>query len=106
MLNRKKKLKKEECEICGERDKSTLDFHHIIPRTDPRCTNDSMNLAIICSTCHRKSHSGSIEIVGVFPSTKPPNGRTLVFKKDGKSNLDIDEPYCEIEPKSMRFYGK
>ena len=54
------------CEICGEQDRSTLDRHHIIPRTDPMCTNWPDNLALICSNCHRRVHAGEIIIEGVF----------------------------------------
>lgn len=69
------------CEICGEKNTKVLDRHHIIPRTDPKCTNDDYNLAIICSSCHRKVHAGAIKIIGVFPGTKPPTGRILIYEK-------------------------
>ncbi len=93
---RNKKLEKYECEICGTKDKPTLHAHHIIPRTDLNCTNNNMNLAIICSNCHAKIHSGIIEIIGVFPATKPPNNRILIYKRDGVCNvpgMENVEPY-------------
>ena len=72
------KLIKETCEICKLTDKSVLHIHHIIPRCDPRCTNDNNNLAIVCSNCHNKIHSGDIIIIGVYSSTDV-NGRKLMW---------------------------
>lgn len=88
-----KKLEKFECEVCGERNVKILDKHHIIPRTDPRCTNHNQNIAVLCKNCHGKTHTGSLDIIGIFPSTKPPNGRTLVYKLNGVKNIDIDPSY-------------
>jgi hypothetical protein len=66
-----------------------------------------MNLAVICPNCHSQVHTGRIKIIGVFPSTQPPYGRTLVFKKDGVSNVPgLDEPYFKSQARSMRVYGK
>jgi translation initiation factor RLI1 len=100
------KLIKKYCEVCGEADLSVLDFHHITPRTDSNSTNDNLNLCILCSTCHRKSHSGSIKIIGLFPSTQLPNRRTLIYKMNGVKNLDIDEPYYTSKSKFMRLHDR
>ncbi len=100
------KLIKYECEICGEKDKSTLDFHHITPKTDPNCSENSFNRACLCSSCHRKTHSGSIKIIGLFPSTHGINGRTLIYEKNGVKNLDVDEPYYTSRNRNMRLYEK
>lgn len=93
------------CEVCGESDKKILEKHHIIPRTDPNCTNDDMNIAILCGNCHSKLHTGSLKIIGVFPSTDP-TGFTLIYELDGKKNLDIDKPYVEIKKKEMQWIKK
>lgn len=90
MFNYKKKPPKIKCEVCGENNKEVLDHHHIIPRTDPNCTNHGLNLAVICSNCHRKTHANILKIIGVYPST---SGRVLIYEIDGKKNLDIDVPY-------------
>lgn len=83
------------CEICGETNRSALHKHHIIPRTDPKTSNDDVNLAIICASCHCKTHSGFIRIIGAFPSTQLPYKRTLVYEINGVSNVPgISEPYC------------
>lgn len=64
------------------------------------------NLAVICANCHNLHHSGEIEIIGVYPATKPPYGRILVYKKNGMSNVEgIDEPYYVPQPKSMKLHG-
>jgi hypothetical protein len=101
------RLKKIQCEICGDTDTKILHRHHIVERTEPNTSNDDMNLAIICPNCHSKIHSGSIEIVGIFPSTQQPYGRTLVFKKDGVSNVPgLNEPYYKPQARSMRIHAK
>ena len=76
-----KKLKKEKCEICGYSNPSALNFHHIIPRCDPRCTNDNHNLSIVCHICHDLIHVGEIVIIGVYDSTM---GRKLLWFKEGQ----------------------
>lgn len=103
-----KKLPKIICEICGETDKNALHYHHIIPRTDPDCTNKPENIAVICSSCHSKHHLGSIEILGVLPSTKLPYSRVLIFKRDGKCNVPgVEEHITHSKPKSIRIiYGQ
>lgn len=94
-----KKLKKIECEICGCKDIETLHKHHIIERTKIDTDNHPMNLAIICSCCHNKVHAGTIEIIGIYPSTKLPYRRILVFKINGKTNVPgISKPFYNPKP--------
>lgn len=97
-MNVRSKLKKV-CEICGSKNKSTIDKHHIIPRTDPRTTDNISNLAIICSNCHRRVHAGEIIIEGVYTtsagtllfwhySDKPWTIRPGIFlQKDGTAKI-------------------
>jgi hypothetical protein len=82
-----RKPKKKICEICGENNISTLHEHHIIPRTDERCTDDWHNVVIVCANCHNKIHSNQIEIIGIYPSTKLPYKRSVIFSIFGKSIL-------------------
>jgi hypothetical protein len=83
-----------------------LEFHHIIERTELNTSNNSYNLAILCSNCHGLLHSGRLRIIGVYPSTLPPNGRTLIYELDGKRNIDgIDKPYVEFKNKSYKIFG-
>jgi hypothetical protein len=101
------KPKKVSCEICAEENKAVLHHHHIIPRTDPRCTNDWLNVCVICSNCHNKVHANQIKIVGVFPSTQLPYKRTLVYEINGVSNVPgITEPYCVPVPVKRKRNGK
>ncbi len=69
------------CEVCGYDNPSALNIHHIIPRCDPRCTNDNHNLSIVCHICHDLIHAGEITIIGVYDSTF---GRKLMWFKDGQ----------------------
>jgi hypothetical protein len=94
----RKKIKKLPviCEICGEKDKSALQEHHIVERTEINSTNHDYNLAIICASCHCKVHSGRIKIIGIFPSTKPPLGRSLIYEEAGKESIDIEPVYKAI----------
>lgn len=97
----KQKLIKHACEICGDNNKKILHLHHIIERTEANTNNHPFNLAIICPNCHSLVHDGSIRIIGIYPSTEPPNGRTLVFEKNGTKNIDLDEPYVKFENKGI-----
>lgn len=102
-----KKLIKNKCEIdgCNVDVVEALHFHHIIERTMVNTTNHPMNLAILCSNHHNYVHCGRLKIIGVYPSTKLPNKRTLVYELDGKRNLDIDCPYIEFKNISYKLYG-
>ena len=93
------------CEVCGERDVKILEKHHIIPRTDLNCTNDDLNIAVLCASCHSKLHTKSLKIIGVFPSTDP-TGFTLVYELYGKKNIDIDEPYLVPQKKEMKIHER
>lgn len=100
------KLIKNKCEIedCNENSPEALHLHHIIERTIVTSSNHPFNLAILCSNCHAKVHSGKIQIVGVYPSTLPPNGRTLIYSVDGKPNVPgIEKPYVEFKGKSYKI---
>lgn len=82
------RLTKNRCEICAYDKPEAINIHHIIPRCDPRCTNDNHNLAIVCHTCHDLIHAGEITIIGVYSST---GGRKLMWFKRG------EEPPIEKE---------
>lgn len=92
------------CEVCGETDVKILERHHIIPRTDINCTHDDFNIAVLCSNCHSKTHTGSLKIIGVYPGTRPPTGRILIYELNGVKNVDLDVPYCSPQPKEMKVY--
>lgn len=104
---RKTKLIKNKCEIeiCDVDDPKLLELHHIVERSEINTTNHNHNLAILCGNCHAKTHTGRLKIIGVFPSTRLPNKRTLVYELDGKKNIDIDIPYIEFKNKSYKLYG-
>ena len=76
----KEKLEKIACEICKYDKKEALHLHHIIPRCDPRSSNDLHNLACLCPNCQDLVHAGVLVIVGVFKTTA---GRKLMWFKDG-----------------------
>ena len=92
-MSRKRKSEKYECEICEEKEVSSLHKHHIIEQTDIDTNNEDFNLAIICASCHAKVHAGSIDLLGIVPSTKMPNRRTLIYIKDGECNIPGLEDY-------------
>ena len=103
------KLIKNRCEIesCGVTDPKLLELHHIIERTEVNTTNHDFNLAILCANCHAMTHTGRLKIIGVYPSTLPPNGRTLIYELDGKRNIEgIDKPYVEFKNKSFKIGSK
>lgn len=105
-LKRKKKPDKIECEICGEKDTCVLHHHHIVERTEINTDNSYWNLAVLCSNCHNKVHHGDIKIIGIYPSTKPPLGRSIIYEQDGKNSTGITEPYYIPQPKAMKVHEK
>jgi hypothetical protein len=105
---RKSKLIKDKCEIesCNVDDPHLLHFHHIIERTELNTNNNNFNLAILCANCHALTHSGRLKIIGVYPSTKLPNKRVLIYELDGKKNIEgIETPYVEFTNKSFKISG-
>lgn len=103
------KLIKNKCEVesCNVTDPKLLHLHHIIERTEVNTTNNNFNLAILCANCHALTHTGRLKIIGVYPSTQLPNGRTLIYELDGKKNIEgIDRPYVEFKNKSFQLHGK
>lgn len=100
---------KEQCEIegCGISDPALLHRHHIAERTQLDTSNDDFNLAVLCSNHHNLVHSGRLEIIGVFPGTKPPTGRILAYKIDGVPNIPgLEEPYYTHQPEAMKVFYK
>lgn len=100
------KLIKNKCEIesCNVTDSRLLELHHIIERTELNTTNHDFNLAILCANCHALTHTGRLKIIGVYPSTKLPNRRILVYELDGRRNIEgIDKPYVEFVNKSFKI---
>jgi hypothetical protein len=109
MGRRTKKLIPSVCEICGNDNIVVLHKHHIVERTDPNMSNNEWNLAIICANCHNKIHFNppQIKIIGIFPSTKLPYGRTLIYEENGQSNApDLKDPPFKSKAESMRIYEK
>jgi hypothetical protein len=105
---KKEKLISIICEICGEDNIAVLHKHHIVERTDPNTSNHEMNLCVLCSNCHNRIHANppQIKIIGIFPSTKLPYKRTLVFEEDGKSNIpDLIDPPFKSTAKSMKVFS-
>ena len=103
---KKSKLIKNKCEIesCTVEDPNLLQLHHIIERTEVNTTNHNFNLAILCANCHGLTHSGRLKIIGVYPSTRLPNQRTLIYELDGKRNIEgIDTPYVQFNNKSFKI---
>jgi hypothetical protein len=101
MSKLKQKIGKCEIEGCGET--KSLHEHHIIERTELNTTNNEMNLCVLCPTHHDYVHKGLLKIIGVYPSTNPPMGRTVIYELEGKSNIpEITEAYFKPKNKSMK----
>jgi len=88
-------LKKVSCEVCSYPTVSALHIHHIIPRQDPRSSNNLNNLAVLCATCHSLVHSGDIIIIGVYSSSA---GRKLMWFRKGEPP-PLEESLWKIHPK-------
>jgi len=74
-------LPKNSCEMCGYSEPNALNYHHIIPREDSRCSSDNNNIAVICHNCHDLTHAGQHVIIGVYQTT---GGRKLLWFKEGE----------------------
>ena len=97
-------LIKNKCEIEGCNETTNLHLHHIIERTEINTNNHPYNLSILCPNHHNYVHNGNLKIIGVYPSTNPPNGRTLIYELDGKRNIEgIDCPYVIFKNKSFKI---
>ncbi len=105
-----RKLKKLICEIdgCGVTDPAQLHKHHIIPKTDVNCSNHEFNLAILCANHHEMLHDNKrLKIIGIYPSTRLPYGRTLVYELNGICNVpEIKEVYFKNKPKQSVIFNK
>jgi hypothetical protein len=62
------KLSRGGCYFCGESNYDLLDAHRVIPGAEGGKYNDH-NILVICSNCHRRTHTGSIRIDRKYLST-------------------------------------
>lgn len=91
------KLLKETCEVCGFDQEAALNIHHIIPRCDPRCTNDNYNLGVLCHTCHDLVHAGEITIIGVYGSSAE---RKLMWFRSGEQP-PLEKEFWKVQDNPM-----
>ena len=76
------KRRHSECQICGEKEYKLLDVHRIIAGGK----YEETNCVCICTSCHRKHHSGLISIKGWFHSSA---GKLLLYvDKDGNEQFN------------------
>ena len=101
-LIRKGKPKKIHCEICYDSRKGLLEYHHVKERSKGGDDN-YWNLAVLCSSCHSLNHHGSLNIIGIYPSTDPVMARTVIYEINGENKSGITEPYYTPKPKSIKW---
>jgi len=72
-MNKKQMEKRiaKKCLICEENDYNILDVHRIVPGSEGG-KYKKWNMVCLCSNCHRRVHSGEIEIEGKHMSTSGP----------------------------------
>lgn len=101
----RQKLIKNKCEIesCNITNPNVLELHHIIPRTNKNSSHHPYNLAILCPTHHKMIDTGELQIISIYPSTKQPNNRTLIYILNGIKNIDINEEYLPLKNKSYKI---
>lgn len=79
MLDKKcKKRIKGECCLCKIRNYNILDVHRIIPGSE----YTDWGTVVLCSNCHRRNHSGEIEIVSKYKSTR---GDVINYIENGEN---------------------
>jgi len=98
--------KKIKCEVCDDDRSGLLEHHHVVPRAEGGDDN-YWNVAVVCSSCHSRHHHrhGSLKIIGIYPSTEPVMGRTVIYEEDGVNAFGITEPYYTPQPKSVKYGG-
>ena len=79
-LQQREKRACRKCQICGEDDYDLLDAHRILEGANGGKYTQS-NILVTCSQCHRKIHSGRIEILGKHFSTS--GSYVIHFLEDG-----------------------
>ena len=67
------------CMVCNEPDTDLLDVHRLIPGSKGGRYN-RMNSSCICALCHRKVHTGKLEIDRYYMTTQ---GYKLRIVEDG-----------------------
>lgn len=97
------KKRRKTCEICGT-NVPHLHGHHIIPRADVRCTNDSGNMCEICPNCHTLIHCGEIIIIGRYFTTE--GLQTMWFKKGEDPPLEKEFWLVKDNPFVITLRGK
>lgn len=75
-----KKHADKKCIFCGESDYSLLDVH----RLEAGGIYSEWNTVTSCANCHRKCHSGRINILGKFNST---GGVLLHYIEDNEEKM-------------------
>jgi hypothetical protein len=102
-MKKYKSLILNKCEIDDCNEIENLHVHHIINRTEENTNNHAYNLSILCPNHHSYVHSGTIKIIGIYPSTKLPNKRILIYELNGKKNLEVEVPYVNFKNKSFKI---
>jgi len=77
-----KKLFEKRCFFCHEDNYDLLDAHRIIPGEQGGKYND-YNILVLCSNCHRKTHAGTLKILGKHTSTHA-RGYSIRYMEDGQ----------------------
>lgn len=79
------------CLVCGEADPAALDCHRaLVPGKDGGGYGSPDTLMVLCATCHRKAHAGSIAVLGRHLGT---SGRYFWrCRIDGAERLIPDTP--------------
>jgi hypothetical protein len=79
-----KKLIDKECYFCGEDDYELLDAHRIVPGKDGGKYTE-WNMVTACSLCHRKCHTGRIEIIGKHSCSSGKS--VIIYIEDGEEKI-------------------
>lgn len=91
-----KKVKKQVCCNCGNRKRSQLEYHHIVPLINGG-TNNFSNIVVLCNECHAKAHSNVHKCRDNSKGGRPR-------KANLEDNIDILHKYfkCEITLKEAK----
>ena len=84
------------CRVPGCRSSRGLELHHLIHRADGG-SHDAMNLALVCSSCHRSHHEGTLTILGTAEhlDVRRPGQAISIAEPGAHVGAPAEPPMCQ-----------
>jgi len=76
-----------QCPLCGDRDVSTFEFHHI---DGDSSNNDLNNLIVVCSSCHTRITKGIFSAADVFTKKRELCWISQTRRSTGQTAINVN----------------